>query len=105
MMPPLPPPSGISATAHFQVIQVASARTVSMVSFAVEADAALIGAAGVVVLDAVALEDSQRAIVHADGDAEGIFAHRPAQDFGDARVELQAVWPHGQTASVPFQRH
>ena len=32
MMPPLPPPSGMSTRAHFQVIQAASARTVSMVS-------------------------------------------------------------------------
>jgi len=30
--PPLPPPSGMSATAHFQVIHMASARTVSSVS-------------------------------------------------------------------------
>ena len=30
--PPLPPPSGMSATAHFHVIHVASARTVSIVS-------------------------------------------------------------------------
>ncbi len=33
-MPPLPPPSGMSATAHFHVIQVARARTVSIVSLA-----------------------------------------------------------------------
>ena len=32
IMPPLLPPNGISATAHFQVIQVARARTMSMVS-------------------------------------------------------------------------
>ncbi len=32
MTPPLPPPSGMSATAHFQVIHIASARTVSAVS-------------------------------------------------------------------------
>ncbi len=30
--PPLPPPSGMSTTAHFQVIHMASARTVSRVS-------------------------------------------------------------------------
>ncbi len=32
MTPPLPPPSGMSTTAHFQVIHMASARTVSTVS-------------------------------------------------------------------------
>ncbi len=32
MTPPLPPPSGMSTTAHFQVIHVARARTVSSVS-------------------------------------------------------------------------
>ena len=32
MTPPLPPPSGMSTTAHFQVIHMASARTVSSVS-------------------------------------------------------------------------
>ncbi len=32
MTPPLPPPSGMSTTAHFHVIQVAKALTVSMVS-------------------------------------------------------------------------
>ncbi len=33
MTPPLPPPSGMSTTEHFQVIQVARALTVSMVSW------------------------------------------------------------------------
>ena len=31
-IPPLPPPNGIFATAHFQVIHIANARTVSTVS-------------------------------------------------------------------------
>ena len=33
MTPPLPPPRGMSTTEHFQVIQVARARTVSTVSW------------------------------------------------------------------------
>ena len=49
--PPLPPPSGMSTTEHFQVIHVASARTVSR-SLRVKADAALARAARVVVLNA-----------------------------------------------------
>ena len=32
MTPPLPPPSGMSTTAHFQVIHIERARTVSTVS-------------------------------------------------------------------------
>ncbi len=50
----------------------------------VEADAALIGAARIVVLHTKTLEDADGAVVHADGDAEGIFPHRPAQNFTDA---------------------
>ncbi len=56
-----------------------------------EADAALVGAAGVVVLDAEALEDAQRAVVHAHRDAEVVLAHRPAQHFGNLRVELEQL--------------
>ena len=33
MTPPLAPPSGMSTTAHFQVIHIESARTVSIVSW------------------------------------------------------------------------
>ena len=57
----------------------------------VEADAALVGAARVVVLDAEALEDLDRAVVHAHRDAEVELAHRPAQHFGDLRVEVELL--------------
>jgi hypothetical protein len=48
----------------------------------VEADAALIGAAGIIVLDTEAFENADRSIIHAHRDAEMIFAHWPAQNFG-----------------------
>ncbi len=54
-----------------------------------EADAALVGSARVIVLDAESLEDTHRTIVHADGDAKGIFPHGPAQDFAHAGVEVE----------------
>ena len=54
-----------------------------------EADAAFIRATRIVVLDAVTLKDTGRAVVHAHRDPERILAHRPAQDFGYRRVQLQ----------------
>jgi hypothetical protein len=57
----------------------------------VEADAALGGAAGVVVLDPEALEDPHLAVVHADRNGEVELALRPAQELADTFVELQLV--------------
>ena len=57
----------------------------------VEADAALARAAGVVVLDAEAAEDLDRAVVHAHRDAEVVLAHRPAQELARAGVEVQEL--------------
>src|SRR6202020_2359762 len=67
MTPPLAPPKGMLTTAHFQVIQEASNR----------------------VLDAVASEDFDGAVVHADGDVDNDFARGVAEDFPDALIEVE----------------
>ena len=55
------------------------------------ADAALGRAAAQVVLDAVAGEDLDRAVVHVDREVDGELAARLAQDEAHARVEVEAV--------------
>jgi len=65
----------------------------------VEADAALVGTTGIVVLNTKALEDTHAAIIHANGDAECIFAHRPAQKLAHGLIELQQV---GYTVKLPL---
>jgi len=62
--PPLPPPNGNWATAHFQVIHAASAVTSS--SAGVIANAALRRAERHVVLNAIAGKDLDLAVVHLD---------------------------------------
>ena len=57
----------------------------------VEANAALVGAAGIVVLDAVAVEDAQRAVVHAHRDAELELARGPAQDLRHLGVQVEQL--------------
>ena len=57
----------------------------------VEADAALAGAAGVVVLDAEAAEDLHLAVVHPDRDGEVVFAQRDAQQVAGRLVEAEDV--------------
>jgi hypothetical protein len=55
----------------------------------VEADAALRGAAGVVVLHAEAAEDLDPSVVHADGNREAVLPQRPAEQLAGGRVEIQ----------------
>ena len=57
-------------SAHFQVIPVARPLTSSSVTSRVIADAALVGAEDVVVLDAVAFEELVAAVVHPDGEVD-----------------------------------
>ena len=57
----------------------------------VEADAALAGAAGVVVLAAEAAEDADAAVVHADGDGEMVLPQRLPQEVPGRLVELEKV--------------
>ncbi len=56
---------------------------------AVEADAALVGAAGVVVLDAETVEDLGGAVVHVHRQRDVQLAQGPAQQFVHSRVQLQ----------------
>ena len=67
-MPPLAPPNGTSSSAVFHVISDARARTSSRSAVGVVADAALVRAAGAVVLHPVALGDDEVAVVEADRD-------------------------------------
>ena len=53
------------------------------------ADAAFAGAAGDGVLDAVAGEDFDGAVVHGDGDVDDDFAGGVAEDLPDAGVEVE----------------
>src|SRR5699024_3177058 len=54
----------------------------------VEADAAFVGAARVVMLDAESLKNTKGAIVHTDGDAERVLTHRPAQYLAHAGIKV-----------------
>jgi len=54
-----------------------------------KANAALVGTARIVMLDAEALKDLQRAIVHAHRDAESVFPHRPAQHLRHAGLQVE----------------
>ena len=78
-------------TAHFQVIHIASALTSSRRDVLVVADAALGRAAAEVVLDAVAGEDLDAAVVHLDREVDGQLAARLAQDLAQAGVEVEPV--------------
>ena len=86
MTPPLPPPNGTSATAHFQVIQAASALTSSSVTSG-DSGCRPCRAERDVVLDAVAGEHLDFAVVHLDRAGDGDLPLRMGQDLPDARVE------------------
>ena len=64
------------------------------VDLGVEADAALVGAAGAVVLDAVAGEDVDLAVGELDRDLDGDLAVGRPEDDPDVVGELQAVGRH-----------
>ena len=57
----------------------------------VEADAALAGPAGVVVLAAEAAEDADAVVVHADGDGEMVLPQRLPQEVPGRLIELEKV--------------
>ena len=56
-----------------------------------EAETALVGSAGIIVLDAVALEHAYIPIIHANRNSEMKFPHRPAQEFAYWGIEMQQV--------------
>ena len=91
MTPPLPPPNGMPTTAHFQVIHIARALTSSRRHVLVIADAALGRAAAEVVLDPIAREDLDRAVVHLHREVDGQLALRLAQNLAQARGELEML--------------
>ena len=89
--PPLPPPYGMPTTAHFQVIHIARALTSSRRHVLVVADAALGWAAAEVVLDAVAREDLDAAVVHVDREVNGELATGLAQDAAHPFVKVELL--------------
>ena len=91
MTPPLPPPNGMFTTAHFHVIQVASALTSSSVTCGMEADSALGRTARRAVLHAIGFETADVAVVHAHRHgygqhALGILDHLPCIVVESQRV-------------------
>jgi hypothetical protein len=64
-----------------------------------KADAALAGAARVVVLHAETAEDAARAVVHADGDGEVVFAQGRAEQIAGRPVEAERV---GDAVELPL---
>ena len=89
--PPFAPPNGTSTKAHFQVIHIASARTSSRSVAGWKSKAALGRSAGNVVLDAVALEYADRAVVALHREVHGVLAMGDSQDRGDIRLEPEMV--------------
>ena len=88
--PPLPPPKGMFTTAHFQVIQAASAFDLVERDVGVIADAALGGPADDRVLHAVAREHLERAVVHHDRKRDDRGAARPLDELLDAAGQVEA---------------
>ena len=70
---------------------MASARTSSRSVVRVVAEAALGRAAGDVVLDAVAREDADRAVVELDREVDRELALRDAQDLAQLLVEVEVI--------------
>ena len=88
-MPPLPPPNGMCATAHFHVIHAASAVTSSSVTPGVVADAALGRSERHAVLHAVAGEDFDLAVVHLHRARDRDLPLGMREDLPDARLEIE----------------
>ena len=89
MIPPLPPPNGMCATAHFHVIHAASAVTSSSDDVRVIANTALGRTARDVVLHAVAGEHFDTAVVHLDRTRHDDLPFRFGEDVPDAWVEFE----------------
>ena len=81
----------MSATAHFQVIHMDRARTVSIVSWGWKRMPPLPGPRRIVVLHPVALEHLDRPVVHAHRNAEVVLAQRAAQQVAGALVQADQV--------------
>ena len=87
LAPPLPPPIGRPVSAFLKVCSKARNLRIDLVDAGVEADAALIGADRIVVLDAVAALDADIVVVVLPADAEG----DDPVGLGDAAQDLPAV--------------
>ena len=89
---PFAPPKGMSTTAVFHVMREANGARTSLTSAAGwKRVSALVGAARGVVLDAVAVVDLDRAVVHADRHGDGQLAPWFFEQVACAFVEAQAV--------------
>ena len=94
LTPPLAPPNGTPAIAVFQVIIEASDADLVDVDLGVEADPALVGAAGAVVLDPVAVEDVRLPVARLDRDLHRDLAVGLPEDLADVVGEprLSQAW-------------
>ena len=79
-MPPLPPPNGMSCSARLPGHRRGEPLELVERDVLVIADAALVGAEDVVVLDAIALEELERPVVHADREVDDELVLRLRQD-------------------------
>ena len=66
------------------------------------ADAALCGAAGDRVLDAVAGEDFDGAVIHSDGDMNDDFAGGVAEDLPNALIEVEFLCGEVESSGLGF---
>ena len=87
MTPPLLPPRGMSTTAHFHVIHIARARTVSMVSCGWNRMPPLPGPRASLCWTRNAAKDVHRTVIHADGNCERVLPKRCAQEFARGTIE------------------
>ena len=87
LAPPLPPPIGRPVSAFLKVCSKARNLRIALVDRGVEADAALVGADRIVVLDAIAALDADIVVVVLPADAEG----DDPVGLGDAAQDLPAV--------------
>ena len=89
--PPLAPPKGMLTTAHFQVIQLARARTSSSVTSGAVADAAFSRAARNRMLDAESGEDLEAAVIHLHRDVDREFAIGITQNPPKAVIKIELL--------------
>ena len=89
MTPPLPPPNGSCATAHFHVIHAGERRHFIERDAGVVADAALRGSERDVVLHAVAGEDLDLAVVHLHGAGHDDLPLGMREHLPDAGFEIE----------------
>ncbi len=91
MTPPLPPPSGMSTTEHFQVIHMDRARTVSIVSWGWKRMPPLQGPRASLCWQRKPRKTLDAAVVHPDGDREMVFSEGLPEQFPCRLIKFEKV--------------